>query len=99
MKKHNGKHHLQKLRHSLAWTTQNKYTFQPACPENSEKLLPELNIEDKSLSDEAVDHRSGVFIVCFIIRSSFYLPYDDSSGHGKPSFLLYSRIVVVWRHA
>ena len=45
---------------------------QPACFENSEKHLPEPNIEDKSLSDEAVDHRSGVFIVYFIVRTSFY---------------------------
>lgn len=74
MKTHNGKTlTIKKLRHSLPPHDRlsTNTLSQPACPENSEKHLPELNIEDKSLSDEAVDHRSGVFIVCFIVRTSF----------------------------
>lgn len=62
------------------------YSQKPGVSEKSGKLLPEPNIEDRSLSEEAVDQRSGVFIAFFITRSSFYSPYDDSSRWEKPFF-------------
>ena len=66
--------------------------FATGVRENSRKYLPALYIEDKSLSDEAVDHRSELLIFCFRTVSSFYLPYGDSFGFGKPSSLPSNRM-------
>jgi len=47
---------------TLTTATQTTKLFTTGVCEFS-KTLPAPNIDDKSLSDDAVDHRSGVFIV------------------------------------